>query len=126
MYIPVRTYVYMYMRIYAAGVLRLSRLSLLFHIGISRESDVPRLYRRSQVPGCAASAIFYTTTTTYTPAHFSPRQCCVRASALYHVYTRLRLFSISDVYVTAQRIKRSSVAAHSREIFIFLSILDTW
>jgi len=112
------------MCIYAAGVLRLSRLSLLFHIGISRKSDVPRLYR-SQVPGCAASAIFYTTTT-YTPAHFSPRQCCVRASALYRVYTRLRLFSISDVYVTAERIKRSSVAAHSRAVFIFLSILDTW
>lgn len=46
-----RTRVRTYMRICAPICIpRLSRLSLLFHIGISRESDVPRLYRRSQVP----------------------------------------------------------------------------
>lgn len=74
------------MRTYAAGVLRLSRLSLLFHIGISRESDVPRLYRRSQVPGHAASAIFYTMTTyrTHTCTFFRAAMC---AGALYRVYT---------------------------------------
>lgn len=89
-----------------ACVPRLSRLSLLFHIGISRESDVPRLYRRrSQVPydvrpTRAASAIFYTTT--YTRIFLPALTALYSASPL--------LFSISDVYVTAGRIKRSSAA----------------
>lgn len=49
-----------------------------------------------------------------------------RGRALPRSYTRPRLFSISDVYVTAGRIKRSNFTARSPyAVFISLSISDS-
>lgn len=95
-YVPVHTHIYA-RHIYAAAPVRCVCLVYLFYfILVYLGKAMSRGYIVSQVPGRAASAIFYTTTT-YTPAHFSPRQCCVRAHpprALPRLYSAS---SLSDI-----------------------------
>lgn len=128
-HICIRAYVYTYARTYAAASRRCVCLVYLFYFilvylgkAMSRGYIVVRKYQGVQ-------HLQFSIRRRRTHLHnFSPRQCCVCAHPreLYRVYTRLRLFSISDVYVTAGRIKRSPfAAAHSREVFIPLSISNT-
>jgi len=56
----------------------------------------------------------------HTCTFFSAAMLRARVRCTAFILTRLRLFSISDVYVTARRIKRSSAAAHSHMVFISL------
>jgi len=88
----------------------LAFISFISYLGISQpgKSDVPRLYRRSQVPDAAASAIFYAAAFLRNARAFT--YALNRALARC---TRLRFFSLSDVYVTAARIKRSKAPPRS-------------